>query len=163
MAADPAMAWVGLGANQGDRVATLRAAQQALGGLPQTRTVVRSSLYSSVPVAAGGPDYVNAVVGLETSLSPAALLMRLQEIEDRHGRVRSFRNAPRTLDLDLLMYGDLLLDTPELTLPHPRAHERAFVLVPLAEVAPELAIPGRGMVRDLLACIVGQAVDRLDE
>ena len=133
--------FVGLGANLGDAVATVQAAIEALGQLPGTRFVARSSLYRSAPVDAQGADYVNAVVQLQTKMLPAALLKTLQAIEDRFGRERPFRNAPRTLDLDLLLYGDRRIDTPLLTVPHPRMHERAFVLVPLAEIAPDLALP----------------------
>ena len=133
--------FVGIGANLGDAVATVRAAFDALSELPGTRCVARSSLYRSAPVDAPGADYINAVAQLQTKMLPAALLKTLQAIEARFGRERPYRNAPRTLDLDLLLYGDRRIDTPLLTLPHPRMHERAFVLVPLAEIAPDLAQP----------------------
>ena len=103
--------------------------------------MARSSLYRSAPLDAQGADYVNAVAQLQTKMLPAVLLKTLQAIEARFGRERPYRNAPRTLDLDLLLYGDRRIDTPVLTLPHPRMHERAFVLVPLAEIAPDLAQP----------------------
>jgi 2-amino-4-hydroxy-6-hydroxymethyldihydropteridine diphosphokinase len=133
--------FVGLGANLGDAVATLRAAFDALDGLPDTRCVARSSLYRSAPVDGGGPDYINAVAELRTAQAPAALLRSLLAIEQRFGRERPYRNAPRTLDLDLLLYGDRRIDSAELVLPHARLSQRAFVLLPLAEIAPELAGP----------------------
>ena len=129
-------ACVGLGANLGDRRATLASARVALAALPATRLLRFSSLYRSASVGTPGPDYLNAVAVLRTSLPPTVLLAELQRIESAHGRERSYRNAPRTLDLDLLLYDALSMETPALTLPHPRLHERAFVLRPLAEVAP---------------------------
>ena len=132
--------FVGLGANLGDAVATVRAALQALDEMPGTRCVARSALYRSAPIDAQGSDYVNAVAQLHTRLSPVALLLQLQTMEERFGRERPFRNAPRTLDLDLLLYGQRRIATLQLTVPHPRMHERAFVLVPLAEIAPDLAL-----------------------
>jgi len=149
-------AWIGLGANLGDAQAAVRSACAELAALPGTRLVAQSSLYRSAPLDATGPDFINAVAGLDTALSAAELLAALHAIEQRHGRVRGLRNAPRTLDLNLLLHGDTIVGTPGLTLPHPRAHERAFVLLPLAEVAPELVIPGRGPVRDLLRGVAGQ-------
>ena len=141
--------FVGLGANLGDAAATVRAAIDALAALPGTVVVARSSLYCSAPVDGPGPDYVNAVAELRTTLEPAPLLRSLQAIEARFGRERPYRNAPRTLDLDLLLYGDRRIDTPELVVPHPRWRERAFVLVPLAEIAPEVAgtVPADPTVR----------------
>jgi 2-amino-4-hydroxy-6-hydroxymethyldihydropteridine diphosphokinase len=133
--------FVGLGANLGDARATLRAALDALDALPGTRCVARSGLYRSAPIDAGGPDYVNAVAELRTTLEPEALLVALQGLEARFGRERPYHHAPRTLDLDLLRYGERRLATAALTLPHPRLHERAFVIAPLAEIAPELAPP----------------------
>lgn len=133
-------AYVGLGANVGaDLLATLTQAARALAALPGTRLTALSSAWRSAPVDAGGPDFLNAVAALDTALSPLDLLQALQAIEQAHGRERPYRNAPRTLDLDLLLQGDLVLDTPRLTLPHPRLGERAFVLRPLLEIAPELA------------------------
>jgi 2-amino-4-hydroxy-6-hydroxymethyldihydropteridine diphosphokinase len=133
--------FVGLGANLGDAVATVRAAFEALNALPGTRCVARSALYRSAPIDAQGADYINAVAQLQTGLSPSALLEQLQAIEARFGRERPYRNAPRTLDLDLLLYGQQRISTPLLTVPHPRMHERAFVLAPLAEIAPDLMLP----------------------
>lgn len=145
--------FVGLGANLGDAVATVRAAFEALNVLPQTRCVARSSLYRSAPIDAQGADYINAVAQLQTRLLPEALLEALQAIEERFGRERPYRNAPRTLDLDLLLYGQRRIATPLLTVPHPRLHERAFVLAPLAEIAPDFALP---MPAD-------QRIERIDE
>lgn len=138
-------AYIGLGANLGaDLGATLTQAALHLAALPQTQVVALSSLWRSAPVDAEGPDFVNAVAALDTELAPAALLDALQAIEFAHGRERPYRHAPRTLDLDLLLYGDVVLDTARLTLPHPRLGERAFVLRPLMEIAPELAHLARG-------------------
>lgn len=142
--------FVGLGANLGDARATLDAAFEALDALPGTRCVARSSHYRSAPVDAGGPDYVNAVAELRTTMQPQVLLQALQAIESRFGRERPYHHAPRTLDLDLLLYGQRHIATPQLSVPHPRMHERAFVLVPLAELAPELACaapPGQRIER----------------
>jgi 2-amino-4-hydroxy-6-hydroxymethyldihydropteridine diphosphokinase len=154
-------AYVGLGANLGAARAALQAAVAAIATLPQTLLVARSGDWRSAPVQAEGPDFINAVVAVDTSLAPHDLLARLQDIEQAHGRSRPYRNAPRTLDLDLLLYGSLQLDTPELTLPHPRLHERAFVLQPLAQVAPALVIPGRGALAALLERVAGQRIEPL--
>lgn len=133
-------AYVGLGANLGaDPGATLTQAALHLAALPGTRVAALSSVWRSAPVEAQGPDFLNAVVALDTGLAPLPLLDALQAIEQAHGRERPYRNAPRTLDLDLLLYGDIVLDSPRLILPHPRLGERAFVLRPLLEVAPDLA------------------------
>lgn len=160
-APDSVRAFVGLGANQGDLHATLRDALDRLAALAGTELVTRSSFYSTAPHDAGGPDYLNAVVELSTQLGPRELLAELLRIESGHGRRRPYRNAPRTLDLDLLLYGELRLDTANLIVPHPRLHERAFVLRPLAEIDATLSIPGRGRVSDWLASVDGQRVDRL--
>jgi len=138
-----ATAYIGLGSNLGDRKTTLRTAIQRLGTLGRIAGV--SSLYETEPVGyLEQPSFLNSVIALDTALAPADLLGALLGIERDLGRMRSFPNAPRTLDLDLLMVDNVVLDTPELTLPHPRLHERAFVLVPLAEIAPELVLPGSG-------------------
>lgn len=153
--------FVGLGANLGDARGAVEAALAALDTLPATRRVARSSLYRSAPVDAGGPDYVNAVAELRTTLAPEALLDALQAIEQAHGRARPYRNAPRTLDLDLLLFGGRVIDTPRLRVPHPRLHERAFVLLPLAEIAPALVLPGRGPLAPWLGGVAGQPIERL--
>lgn len=154
-------AFIGLGANLGDARATLDAAFVALARLPGTALRAASSIYRSAPIESSGPDYLNAVILLETRLAPQALLAELQRIEQAHGRERHHRNAPRTLDLDLLLYGDRRLSTATLTVPHPRLHERAFVLRPLAQIEPSLAIPGRGPVHDMLPGVAGQRIDKL--
>lgn len=154
-------AFIGLGANLGDSRAALRDALSQLAELPHTRLVKCSSFYRSAPVDASGPDYLNAVAHLTTQLKPNALLVHLQAIELQHGRERPYRNAPRTLDLDLLLYGSQTLQTPSLTLPHPRLHERAFVLLPLAEIAPGALVPGHGTVTELLAAVAHQRIEKL--
>ena len=130
-------AYLALGANLGDAAGMLRAAMAAVGGLPGTQVLARSSLYRTGPVDSTGPDYVNAVMAISTALPPLALLAALQQLENSAGRQRPHLNAPRTLDLDILLYGDVAINTPVLTLPHPRMQQRAFVLVPLAEIAPQ--------------------------
>ncbi len=154
-------AYIGLGANLGEPASALREALLAIAALPDSRLVATSSFYRTAPIDSSGPDYLNAVVRLDTFLGPLALLAELQRIEHAHGRERPYRNAPRTLDLDLLLYGDECIASPALTVPHPRLHERAFVVRPLAEIAPQLSIPGRGRVADLLANVAGQRIDRL--
>lgn len=154
-------AWIGLGANLGDPLSTLHTAMVELAALSQTRLRACSSIYCTAPVDAGGPDYLNAVAQLDTGLAAGALLLRLQAIEARHGRERPFPNAPRTLDLDLLLFGGERIDTASLIVPHPRLHRRAFVLVPLAELAPGLVVPALGPVSELLSAVADQAIVRL--
>lgn len=134
---EPVEAFVGLGANLGDPPATLRCALGWLGELPHTTLLRASGFYRSAPVDAGGPDYLNAVAALATRLAAPELLAQLQALEARAGRERPYRHAPRTLDLDLLLYGDAQVTSPQLVLPHPRWRERAFVLLPLREIAPD--------------------------
>lgn len=156
------VAYVALGANLGDPLATVRAAIEALRGLAGTRLLRVSSLYRTEPVGLRNqPDFINAVVALSVSDTAADFLAELFAIEAAFGRVRTLRNAPRTLDLDLLLFGDECSNTAELILPHPRLAERAFVLVPLHEIAPELAISGLGRVVDLLPRVAAQQVERL--
>lgn len=155
-------AYVALGANLDDPAATVRAAFAALANLPDSRIVHCSSLYRTAPVGlADQPEFINAVAELETALAPEALLDALLEIEQRFGRIRAERNGPRTLDLDLLLYDDQCVDLPRLTLPHPRLHLRAFVLQPLAEIAPDLEIPGRGTVAAWLPAVANQGIVKL--
>jgi 2-amino-4-hydroxy-6-hydroxymethyldihydropteridine diphosphokinase len=155
-------AFIGLGANLGDPQAQVRRALLAIAGLQGTRLVAASSLYRSAPVGhAAQPDFVNAVAEIETRLGAQALLGELLATEARFGRVRQFPNAPRTLDLDLLLYGDRVIAEPGLVVPHPRMHERAFVLAPLAEIAPNIAIPGKGRARTLLAACSDQKIERI--
>lgn len=129
------VAFVALGANLGDAAQALRDALAALATFPGIRVLNASSLYRTAPVESSGPDYINAVAEIATTLTAPALLAALQGIENGAGRERPYRNAPRTLDLDLLLYGDGRIDSPRLTVPHPRMHERAFVLAPLCEIA----------------------------
>jgi 2-amino-4-hydroxy-6-hydroxymethyldihydropteridine diphosphokinase len=158
----PTLAYIGLGANQGDSAGTLRAALRELAMAAGITDCVASPFYRSAPVQASGPDFINAVARLHTTLQAPALLDVLQEIEQRHGRQRAYRNAPRTLDLDLLLYDDLRLDSPRLTLPHPRMRKRAFVLLPLQDLAPGLTLDGESL-QALLGRCGDQAVARLDQ
>ena len=146
-------AYVGLGANLGDREETIRAAVGALGAEDGVEVVAVSTLRETEPVGVGEqPPYLNGAAELETALTAPELLDRLLAVERRFGRVRiPGEHGPRTLDLDLLLYGDEVLDEPGLTVPHPRLHERRFVLEPLAELAPALVVPGRGDVESLLS------------
>lgn len=157
----PTLAYVALGANLGDAVGTLLEACEALHQLEHTNDVHISGFYKTAPIDADGPDYINAVAALKTKLSAPDLLQALFAIENTHGRERRYHNAPRTLDLDLLLYGDERYNTPELTLPHPRMHLRAFVLRPLAELAPKLQLP-QGSIQTLLATVADQAITPLD-
>jgi len=157
------VAFVALGSNLDSPREQVVRGMQEVGALPETRLLKRSSLYRTAPVGfVDQPDFINAVVMVETALAPHTLLDGLLAIERRHGRVREFLNAPRTLDLDVLLYGDLVLSEHGLTLPHPRMHERAFVLLPLAEIAPDAVIPGKGRIADLVPGCLDQRLERLD-
>ena len=145
------IAFIGLGSNLSDPREQILRALQALGSLPHTRVLAQSSLYRSAPVGfLEQPDFINAAAKLETALSPRALLDELLELEHKCGRTREFRNAPRTLDLDVLLYDDLRYHEHGLTIPHPQTHLRAFVLRPLLEIAPDCAIPGIGSAAEAL-------------
>jgi len=158
-----ARACVGIGANLGDAAAEVRAAIGALAALPGSRLLGASSLYRTAPVGYGPqPDFINAAALLETTLSPHALQAELQAIECSRGRVRTFKNAPRTLDLDLLLYGDRIIGDAQLEVPHPRLHERAFALAPLVELDPDAVIPGRGPAREWLARCTDQPIARVE-
>jgi 2-amino-4-hydroxy-6-hydroxymethyldihydropteridine diphosphokinase len=158
------IAYIGLGSNLEAPRRQITQAFAELEGIPRTRLARRSSLYRSAPLGyEAQPEFVNAVAALDTALAPEALLAELQAIEDRHGRRRSFPDAPRTLDLDLLLYGEEVRASPQLTVPHPRMHERAFVLKPLLELEPEISIPGRGPAQALLAACAGQHVEKAGE
>jgi 2-amino-4-hydroxy-6-hydroxymethyldihydropteridine diphosphokinase len=155
-------AFIALGSNLDDPAAHVRQGIADLARLPATRVTRASALYGSPPVGyRDQPDFINAVVEIETGLEPRPLLEALLEIEKRHGRVRGVRNGPRTLDLDIALYGDCVVREPGLIIPHPRIHERAFVIVPLAEVAPQLVVPGLGPVSRLLERIDARSVTRL--
>ena len=157
------IAYVGIGSNLEEPETQVRKAFDELDRMPHTRLVKKSSLYRSAPLGHGAqPDFVNAVAQLETGLPAERLLAELQEIEARHGRRRSFANAPRTLDLDVLLYGERSLELPGLKVPHPRMHERAFVLKPLTEISPTVAIPGLGSAKALLDSCKDQETERID-
>jgi 2-amino-4-hydroxy-6-hydroxymethyldihydropteridine diphosphokinase len=154
-------AYIGLGANIGDPAKQIRAAIAALGEIPGTRVTRASSLWRSAPVGyAAQPDFVNAVAEIQTVQEPRPLLGELLAIEKRFGRERSFANAPRMLDLDLLLYGARTVAEEGLSVPHPRMHERAFVLAPLVEIAPGVEIPGKGSAAALLARIPDPKVEK---
>lgn len=156
-------AYVALGANLADPVAQVRAAFEALRSVPETRLAKASSLYRTAPVGIHGqPDFINAVALLETDLDAEMLLAQLFAIEAAFGRRRDFHHAPRTLDLDLLLFDDAIIETPSLRVPHPRMHLRAFVMQPLAEIAPDCRIPGRGSVAAWLPAVQMQRIERLE-
>lgn len=152
MKKEPVSAFIALGANLGDAPATLRWALATIAALPGTKLARSSSLYCTAPIDSSGPDYINAVAEVATLLHAPALLQALQQIELAAGRERPYRNAPRTLDLDILLYGDAHIHSPHLQVPHPRMGERAFVLVPLAEIAPQWVNAAQ------LAAVQGQAI-----
>jgi 2-amino-4-hydroxy-6-hydroxymethyldihydropteridine diphosphokinase len=156
-------AYIGVGANIGNPAEQVRRAIDELASLPRTRLERVSSLYRTAPVGfIDQPDFVNAVAKVDTALAPRELLEALLDLENRHGRVREFPNGPRTLDLDILLYGDVQLREPGLIVPHARMHERAFAIVPLAEIAPDTVVPGRGRVDDLLRSVDLSAVSKLE-
>lgn len=149
------LAYIALGANLGDAQVAVRWAIDQVAALPQTRMVAKSSLYHTAPIEAFGPDFVNAVIGVQTHLDAPALLLKLQHLETLAGRERPYLNAPRTLDLDLLLYGEGQIESPHLVVPHPRMRQRAFVLQPLAEIAPERVTAAQ------LAAVAAQRIERL--
>jgi 2-amino-4-hydroxy-6-hydroxymethyldihydropteridine diphosphokinase len=153
-----------LGSNLDDPAARIRRAMQALAAMPETRLVRRSSLYRNPPAGyLDQPEFINAVAGIETRLAPRDLLEQLLAIECAHGRVRDFPNGPRTLDLDILLYGERTVREPGLTIPHPRMLERAFVLVPLAEIAPDAVVPGGGRIADHIKNVDASALVKLGD
>ncbi|MDI3513628.1 MAG: 2-amino-4-hydroxy-6-hydroxymethyldihydropteridine diphosphokinase [Rhodocyclaceae bacterium] len=155
-------AFVAFGANLGDPAAAFALALERLDALPGTRVTAQSALYRTAPIGVEGqPDYINAVIALDTTLGARALLEALLAIEHEGGRTRAFHMAPRTMDLDLLLYGEEVIDEPGLQVPHPRMHLRAFTLLPLAEIAPDVPIPGIGRVAELLPTVAGQAIERI--
>jgi 2-amino-4-hydroxy-6-hydroxymethyldihydropteridine diphosphokinase len=158
---EPVVAYIGVGANLGFARDAVLNALADLARLPDSEFIQASGLYRSAPVDATGPDFINAVAELETTLSAPDLLSYLWSLETQAGRVRTERNAPRTLDLDLLLYGDTVLNTKELIIPHPRMIERAFVLMPLLELAPDIEIPGAGRAAALLEHVADQDVEPL--
>ena len=152
---------LGLGANLGDARGALERTLSRLQQHPDLQVIAISSLWRSAPVDAEGPDFLNAVVAIDTALAPQAMLMLAQSLESEEGRVRPHRNAPRTLDVDLLLAGSLVLETPLLTLPHPRMHQRAFVLAPLLEIDPLAQIPRLGGAADWASACAGQRIEKL--
>ena len=161
-ASAPAVGFIALGANLEDPVAQVERGLAEISGLPGTRLLARSSLYRTVPVGyADQPEFINAVAQVATTLAPHELLAALLAIETRHGRLRGVPNGPRTLDLDVILYGDLRHHEAGLTIPHPRMHERAFVLVPLVEIAPGALIPGLGPARDWLERVDRTGITRI--
>jgi len=156
------IAYVALGANQADPLAQVRAALEALTRLPESRLLRASSLYRTAPVGIRGqPDFINAVASFETTLTPHAMLDALFDVEAQFGRRRDFHHAPRTLDLDLLLYESQIIDSPQLQLPHPRMHLRAFVIAPLLEIAPDCCIPGRGRAAAWMPALSLQLIEKL--
>jgi 2-amino-4-hydroxy-6-hydroxymethyldihydropteridine diphosphokinase len=152
---EPVTAYIGLGANLGQPEQALRGALVRIAELPETILVCQSSMFRSAPVDAQGPDYINAVAEISTGLTAPELILQLQRIESEAGRERPYRNAPRTLDLDLLLYGAATIASARLQVPHPRMHERAFVLLPLAEIAPSRVSD------EQLRAVAGQRIERL--
>ena len=156
-------AYIGLGANQGDTAATLTAAVESLRSVERSGFVAVSGFYRTAPIDAPGPDFLNAVARIDTELEPYSLLLHLLDIEMMLGRKRrptgGQKNSPRKVDLDLLLVGDLIIRSTPLTLPHPRLHERAFVLRPLLDLEPQLLLPGLGPAADLLARITDQRIE----
>ncbi|MCP3707391.1 2-amino-4-hydroxy-6-hydroxymethyldihydropteridine diphosphokinase [Paraburkholderia sp. CNPSo 3274] len=155
------VAWLGVGANLGDARQTLKDAVVCLAQQHTLTVVAKSSLYRTAPIDAGGDDYYNCVVKIETSLDVHALLALCQRVEHHFGRERPFRNAPRTLDIDILLYGDATIDETDLVVPHPRMTGRAFVLVPLVEIDPELVIPGQGPTSAFLTAVADQRIEKV--
>ncbi len=159
----PHLAFIALGANLADPLAQVRAAAAALADLPESRLRQISSLYRTAPLGIRGqPDFINAVAALETWLAPQQLLDALFAVERQFGRRREFHHAPRTLDLDLLLYDESVVDNQRLRVPHPRMHLRAFVIAPLLEIAPLCRIPGRGTAAAWLPAVSQQAIEKLD-
>jgi 2-amino-4-hydroxy-6-hydroxymethyldihydropteridine diphosphokinase len=161
MQAQQTITYIGIGGNLGDARGTVEEAIGRLAALPQSHLLRTSSLYCTAPIDSSGDDYINAVAQLATSLAPLDLLHALQRIELEHGRERPYRNAPRTLDLDVLLYGDRIIGSDELTVPHPRMAQRAFVLAPLLEIDPAIAIPGVGAAQTCLSGITDQPISKL--
>jgi 2-amino-4-hydroxy-6-hydroxymethyldihydropteridine diphosphokinase len=154
------IAYIGIGANLGDARANVLDAVARLASVG--KVITSSSLYRTAPIDSSGDDYINAVACVDTAYAATDVLAQLRHIELAHGRERPYRNAPRTLDLDLLLYGAQRIDLPHLSVPHPRMQERAFVLAPLLEIAPDAVIPGLGPARDFLAGVADQAIAKVD-
>lgn len=153
--------YIGIGSNLGDACTNVRNALVRLGRLPESQLSAESSLFRSAPIDAGGDDYTNAVARIETQLHPRALLMALQSIEHDFGRERPYPNAPRSLDLDILLYGSQALNEPDLIVPHPRLTQRAFTLIPLLQIDPFVVIPGCGPAHAFVAAVSGQSISKI--
>lgn len=151
-------AYIGIGANLGDARHSVSSALRELGEMPKTCVTAQSSLYRTAPIDADGDDYINAVARIDTLLTPEELLNALRSIELSHGRERSHVNAPRTLDLDVLLYGSEIIETETLSVPHPRMTQRAFVLIPLLQIDPQIDIPGRGPAHEFVSGVAEQAI-----
>jgi 2-amino-4-hydroxy-6-hydroxymethyldihydropteridine diphosphokinase len=156
------IAYIGIGANLGDASANVDDALARLAALEGSALVAASGKYRTAPIDSSGDDYINAVACIDTALGAPALLAALHGIELAHGRERPYRNAPRTLDLDILVYDGQRIDLPSLQVPHPRMLERAFVLVPLLEIAPGIEVPGHGAAQAHLAAVAGQSIDKVN-
>lgn len=158
-----AKAYVALGANLGQAQQALKDVIDRINEEDEVAVIKTSSFYKTAPIDSSGPDYINAVIEIKTELTAEQLLHRLLEIEKEFGRVRpvGIHNAPRTMDLDLLLFEDEVRQCEFLTLPHPRMHERAFVLVPLCEISPEVVIPGKGLAKNYLKSVAEQGIERL--
>jgi 2-amino-4-hydroxy-6-hydroxymethyldihydropteridine diphosphokinase len=153
--------YIGIGSNLGDAQANVQRAVEQLAQLPGTELTAQSSQFRTAPVDAAGDDYINAVARIDTALSAEELLQQLQSIEQEAGRLRPYRNAPRTLDLDLLLYGQQHIDSATLEVPHPRMTERAFVLIPLLQIDPLIAIPGHGPAHEFVPSVAGQTIQKI--
>lgn len=154
-------AYIGIGANLGNAQETVRRAIDRLSKLPESSLAQQSSLFRTAPIDAGGDDYVNAVACIKTQLDAHELLAQLQAIENEFGRERPYVNAPRTLDLDILLYGNLQIATESLVVPHPRLTQRAFALIPLLQIDPSIAIPGKGAAHQFAPAVAGQVIARI--
>jgi 2-amino-4-hydroxy-6-hydroxymethyldihydropteridine diphosphokinase len=156
------LAYIGIGANLGDACATVRQAISRLAQIRATGLREQSSLFRTAPIDSHGEDYVNAVACIETGLEAHELLHELQVIENEYGRLRPYLNAPRTLDLDILLYGEQSIASATLTVPHPRLTQRAFTLIPLLQIAPFIAIPGQGAAHQFAPDVAGQSIARIE-
>lgn len=161
MSASVTACYIGIGANLGEAREQVERAIARLGQLRGTRLAAQSSLFCTAPVDAVGDDYINAVVRLDTQLAPEQLLQELQAIEQDFGRERPYPNAPRTLDLDILLYGPQIISSPALQVPHPRMTQRAFVLIPLLQLDPFLTIPGQGPAHAFVPGVAGQTIHKI--
>jgi 2-amino-4-hydroxy-6-hydroxymethyldihydropteridine diphosphokinase len=154
-------AYIGVGANLGDACDTVQRAIKALSSLPRTSLRQQSGMFRTAPIDAGGDDYVNAVACINTQLTAQELLGRLQAIENDFGRERPYVNAPRTLDLDILLYGNQTISTETLVVPHPRLTQRAFALIPLMQIDPFIAIPGKGAAHTFVPAVADQVITKI--